>query len=183
MSQLFGPVVQQGYVVPDIDAAIEHWVERGVGPFFVEHLVDFDGIYDGEPVKLELKAGFAYWGDQQIEVIQPLGDQPSIYSDYLRENPEGGLQHVAVWVDEIGKKMKELEAAGKDYTIRQSYGDSHAYIDSKDKPGMMIQLMKDEEGIRGMFAIIEEGAETWDGKSNPKRRIDWSTGSPVVENL
>ena len=37
MSKLFGPVVQQGYIVSDIDEAMQHWITRGVGPFFVEN--------------------------------------------------------------------------------------------------------------------------------------------------
>jgi hypothetical protein len=36
MSRLFGPVIQQGYGVPDIGAAMDHWLARGVGPFYIE---------------------------------------------------------------------------------------------------------------------------------------------------
>ena len=33
MSRLFGPLRQMGYVVPDVEAAMKHWVEVcGVGP-------------------------------------------------------------------------------------------------------------------------------------------------------
>jgi hypothetical protein len=35
MSNLFGPIVQQGYVVPDLDATMAHWLARGIGPFLV----------------------------------------------------------------------------------------------------------------------------------------------------
>ena len=49
MSILFGPVVQQGYVVPDVEAAIAHWTARGIGPFFLMDITDFSGEYDGEP--------------------------------------------------------------------------------------------------------------------------------------
>jgi hypothetical protein len=35
MSRLFGPLRQMGYVVPDVAAAMKHWVEVcGVGPWF-----------------------------------------------------------------------------------------------------------------------------------------------------
>ena len=36
MSKLFGPVVQQGYVVSDIDEGMQHWIARGVGPCYLE---------------------------------------------------------------------------------------------------------------------------------------------------
>jgi len=181
MSTVFGPVVQQGYVVPDIEKAIDHWIARGVGPFFVEHLVDYPAIVDGKEVKLELKAGFAYSGDQQIEVIQPMGEVVSIYEEYLRENPEGGLQHLAVWVDDVEDKLAELTDKGMKFTPRQRYGEDHAYIDSDDKPGVMVQLMKRGPLIEGMFAIIKEASDDWDGKTEPKRRIDWSSGEAVVK--
>ncbi len=180
MSNVFGPVVQQGYVVPDIDKAIEHWTARGVGPFFVEHLKDFDGVVDGEAKKLELKAGFAYSGDQQIEIIQPCGDEACIYEEYLKTNPAGGLQHLAVWVDSIEDKLTELKDKGMNYTVRQRYGDGHAYIDSEDQPGVMIQLMARGEAIEAMFDIVKAGAEDWDGKTDPARSIDWSSGQAVI---
>lgn len=184
MSNVFGGVVQQGYVVPDINEAIRHWIARGIGPFYMEHLKDFPGELDGKPVKLELKAAFAYSGDQQIEVIEPIGPEPSIYGEYLTEHPRGGLQHLAVWCEgTIPEKLAQLRERGMDYKVRQTYGEDHAYIDSIDQPGVMVQLMKRGELIETMFAIIKEGADNWDGSTDPVRRIDWSSGTPVVKPI
>ena len=114
MSALFGPVVQQGYVVPDVEEAIAHWLSRGVGPFFLNDISDFPGQYDGQPIMAEMRAGFAYSGDQQIEVITPSYDHPSIYKDYLAEVPQGGLQHLAFWVDDIDECLHQLARDGKE---------------------------------------------------------------------
>lgn len=180
MSKLFGPVVQQGYVVPDIQAAMNHWLARGIGPFFIEHLRGYPGLVRGVEVILDLSAAFAYSGDQQIEVIQPESDVASIYTEYLERVPEGGLQHLAVWVDSIEAKILELEQAGHDFEIIQQYGDRHAYLDSVDAPGVMIQLMARHEMNEALFQVIRTGADTWDGHSRPIREIDWSTGRPVA---
>jgi catechol 2,3-dioxygenase-like lactoylglutathione lyase family enzyme len=180
MSKIFGPVVQQGYVVPDAQEGIQHWLARGIGPFFVEQLDDFDAVVDGKSVKLNLTAAFAYSGDQQIEVIEPRGNSSSIYDDYLKRHPDGGLQHLAVWVDDIDSKLAELEAAGNRYEVKQRYGDGHAYIESVDRPGIMIQLMAHNEAIDELFGIIKQAADSWDGETDPIRKIDWSTGRPVV---
>ena len=180
MSKIFGPMIQQGYVVPDVTEAIQHWLARGVGPFFVEQLDDFDGVVNGKTVKLNLTAAFAYSGDQQIEVIEPRGDTASIYNDYLQEHPSGGLQHLAVWVENIDSKLAELEAAGKRYEVKQRYGDGHAYIESVEHPGVMIQLMAHNDVIDELFDIIKDAAVNWDGETDPVRKIDWSTGRPVV---
>ena len=141
MSVLFGPPVQQGYVVPDLQAAMRHWIARGIGPFFLEELRGYSGIDRGLETTFDLDAAFAYSGDQQIEVIQPLGSSTSIYSRFLEDHPTGGLQHLAVWVDDIDETLKRIEREGKRYVVVQSYGDRHAYIDSVDSPGVMIQLM------------------------------------------
>ncbi len=180
MSTFFGAAIQQGYVVPDIDAAIRHWIARGVGPFFIEHLKGIEAVIDGKPRKLELKAAFAYSGDQQIEVIQPLGAEGSIYTEFLRENPRGGLQHLAFWCDNIADTLAEVARSGREFVVHQRYGDGHAYIDSVEQPGVMIQLMARTPQMEGLFRIIKHGAEHWDGVTDPVRRIDWSTGAPVI---
>jgi hypothetical protein len=181
MSKLFGPVIQQGYVVPNVQDGMQHWLARGIGPFFVERLDDFDGIVDGAPVKLNLTAAFAYSGDQQIEVIEPRGSVGSIYNDYLQRHPDGGLQHLAVWVDDIDSKLAELEASGHLFTVKQRYGDGHAYIESVEHPGVMIQLMAHNPAIDELFAIIKEAADSWDGVTDPVPEIVWSSGRPQVK--
>ena len=180
MSTLFGAAIQQGYVVPDIEAAMRHWIARGIGPFFIEHLRGIDAVIDGAPAKLELKAAFAYSGDQQIEVIAPLDGKPSIYTEFLRDNPRGGLQHLAFWCDNIATTLERLARGREPYRVRQRYGDGHAYIDSVQQPGVMVQLMARTPQMEGLFHIIKDAAQRWDGITDPVRRIDWSTGAPVI---
>lgn len=90
MSRLFGPVIQQAYVVPDVDQAMRHWLARGIGPFYIEHR-QLRGLHDGKPVLADISAAFAYSGDQQIEVIQVHNDVPSVYRQFIDANPQGGL--------------------------------------------------------------------------------------------
>jgi len=182
MSTVFGDIIQQGYVVPDVYAAIDHWLARGVGPFFIEEHIRPPGECDGQPIQTDLSAAFAYSGNQQIEVIQQFDDAATIYREYLDENPSGGLQHVAVWVDDIPKKLDQLSAEGRDFRVRQRFGDMHAYLDSESHPGVMIQLMAHNEFMDALFELIESAAQTWDGKTDPIRKIDWSTGKPRVSS-
>ena len=181
MSALFGPVIQQGYVVPDISEAMRHWIARGIGPFFIESHIRPPGTFDGDEIQPDLSAAFAYSGDQQIEVIQQHDDAPTIYREYLAEHPDGGLQHLAVWVDNIPDTLAQLEAAGHRYRVRQRYGEGHAYLDSEDSPGVMIQLMARSEHLVALMEAIRSASVDWDGVTAPIRRIDWSTGKPVPE--
>ncbi|MDA0339086.1 MAG: hypothetical protein O2910_04500 [Proteobacteria bacterium] len=48
MSRIFGPVIQQGYIVPDVKEAAKHWIAIGVGPFFLDEGLTLPGTYKGE---------------------------------------------------------------------------------------------------------------------------------------
>jgi len=183
MSKLFGPVVQQGYVVPDVEAAMQHWLARGIGPFVYVDIRDFPGVYRDTPISAAMKAGFAYSGEQQIEVITPSLDHPSIYKDYLEHNPAGGLQHLAFWVDDIDAKLAELDAAGVGHRVWQRYGappdyQAHAYLDIEDSPGVMIQLMARSDFYDLLFGALAAAAQDWDG-SDPIRELDPASGQLV----
>jgi hypothetical protein len=180
MSTIFGPFIQQGYIVPDIDEAMDHWLARGVGPFFIEEHIQPPGEFDGRSIQADLSAAFAYSGDQQVEVIQQHCDTPTIYADYLSKHRTGGLQHVAVWVDSIPEKLAALEEAGHRYRVRQRYGDIHAYLDCESSPGILIQLMAKIDFMTELFKLIRQGADEWDGVSAPVRKIDWSSGKPEI---
>jgi len=160
---------------------MQHWIARGIGPFFIEEHIRPKGEYDGQDIQPDLSAAFAYSGDQQIEVIQQHDDDPTIYSEYLANHADGGLQHLAVWVDSIAETVASLEAGHHKYTVRQRYGDGHAYLDSVGAPGVMIQLMARGEHLVGLMETIRLASIGWDGSTAPIRRIDWSTGKPVPQ--
>ena len=178
MSRLFGPVAQQGYVVPDVEEAVAHWTLRGVGPFFVERHIRPPGEFDGEPIQPDLTAAFAYCGDQQIEVIQQHDDAPTIYAEYLARHPEGGLQHLAMWADDMEATIARVAGT---HVVRQRYGAAHAYLDARERPGVMIQLMERSPLMVGLFEGIRSASAGWDGSGEPLREIDWSTGRPVLQ--
>ena len=184
MSTLFGPVVQQGYVVPDVEQAMQHWLARGVGPFVFVDIKDFPGQYLDQPIQAEMQAGFAYSGDQQIEVITPSLEHPSIYRDYLQHTPQGGLQHLAFWVDNIDAKLAQLDAKQVAYKVWQRYGPpptytAHAYLDLVDQPGVMVQLMARSDFYDMMFGLLYDAAKAWDGTTAPIRTLDAASGKLV----
>ena len=65
----------------------------------------------------------------------------------------------------------------------QRYGDRHAYIDCVDSRGVMIQLMAAHEANDALFRVIKDGADTWDGRTAPIRKIDWSSGRPIAPQI
>ena len=98
MSHRFGPITQNGYVVPDLDAAMKHWVDvLGVGPWFDMGVPDFEDMtYRGKPTDPKVRIALANSGDLQIELIEPLDKEPSCYREFLdATRGKGGLQHVS----------------------------------------------------------------------------------------
>ena len=73
MSRLFGGVIQNGYVVRNIEAAMRHWIDvLGVGPwFYIDHLPVADFQYKGQPSPVDISLALANSGTLQIELIQP----------------------------------------------------------------------------------------------------------------
>jgi 4-hydroxyphenylpyruvate dioxygenase-like putative hemolysin len=98
MSRLFGPVRQNGYVVRDIRAAMQHWVTvLDVGPWFYIDRVKTDWFrYRGQESGVEMSIALANSGDLQIELIQQRNDAPSLYKEFIDAGHEG-LQHLAYW--------------------------------------------------------------------------------------
>src|SRR5688572_11335534 len=111
----FGPVMQLGFVVPDLEQAMEHWSGTiGVGPFFVlSHIQFAETFYKGRPTKFDMSVGVAQWGEVQVELIQQYDDVPSIYSEFPGRTL-GGLQHVGVMTRSVADDLERLRARGID---------------------------------------------------------------------
>lgn len=88
---------QIGWVVPDINAAIE-FLEKSLGVSFPDpqpySAEDLNIKYYGKVVPSDGLMAQTYNGGSFIELIQPLSGQ-SMFHDYLAKNPAGGVQHLA----------------------------------------------------------------------------------------
>lgn len=172
MSRIFGPIRQNGYVVRDLRAAIDHWVNvHGVGPWFHVEEVKTDWFhYRGQVSPLRMSVALANSGDLQIELIQQLNDAPSLYRDFLDAGHEG-LQHVAYWSTDYqamyDRALAERYRIGHEGSIGGEQG-RFCYFESDAHPGAMIEI-SDISGNKGkLFEHIRKAALDWDG-SNPIR--------------
>jgi hypothetical protein len=171
MSRTFGNIAQIGYVVRDIDAAMDDWVKHGVGPWFYVDRVQTDYFrYRGADSDMQMSVALANSGDVQLELIQPRNDAPSMYKDFLDAGREG-MQHIAYWSNDYQSLLDQALRDG--YTIGQegSIGGEKgrfAYLDTETTQGTVIEL-SDISGPKGQFFhYIREVAATWDG-SDPIR--------------
>jgi len=175
MSRTFGAIRQNGYVVRDIEAAMQHWTEvLGVGPFFYFARVPVEDFrYRGAPSDLDVSIALANSGALQIELIQQRNEAPSMYRDFLAAGHEG-LQHVAYWTDDFDVLLGRAGADG--YTVGQSGmiggpNGRFVYLATEQHPGTVVEL-SETNGPKGeFFAMIADTAQNWDGRE-PIRRLN-----------
>ncbi|MEW6645241.1 MAG: VOC family protein [Pseudomonadota bacterium] len=116
LKPILGPSTQLGFVVRDLDAALDHWTGvLGIGPFL--HFDKGTGrppaasFYRGQEVVVETRLAFGYIGDVQIELIEQVNDAPSPYRDFIASGHEG-LQHLGYWAYDFDDACRRVEAAG-----------------------------------------------------------------------
>jgi hypothetical protein len=175
MSQHFGAIRQVGYVVKDIESAMKHWLDIGVGPwFYQEDAGGFEYYYYGKASPIpKMSIAVTHSGEIQIELIQQRNDVPSPYIDTLHRNGECA-QHVAYWTtDKYDEFRKHL--AGLGYV--EVHGGRMApnrgrfsYYSLGELPSTMIELTE-LCGSKGEFyESVRQAALSWDG-SDPIRMV------------
>ena len=166
MSNPFGKIMQHGYIVPDVRAAATQWAQRlGVGPFYVlDRIVQDQYHYRGRQVPLELCLAFGYWGDIQIELIQPLNRADTLYHRALRDTP-GVINHCATVVKDVDAL---IASRGLQEQVIQSgsmpTGLKFVYLGEFLPGGLHLELIQATAGTLQAFAGMEQLAARWDGR-------------------
>ena len=166
MSKFFGEIRQLGYVVPDIEAAMDYWSKTlGVGPWFYNPKVPIKNYrYNGESHEPHNSVALANSGFVQVELIQTRNDVPSMYRDFLRAG-RTGLQHVAYWTSDYDADLARLLKQGFKPVMSGEVGEKgrFIYFDTEYHPGTVIEL-SEVAGPKGkMFDLIRASSEGWDG--------------------
>ncbi|KQM21065.1 VOC family protein [Novosphingobium sp. Leaf2] len=177
MSRLYGRVFQIAYVVPDLDAAVDHWTSTmGVGPFFdfpVPLGLDTLNV-DEQPVAPDTPifggVSISYSGDTMIELIQP-GTAPSTYRQFL-ESGRSGIHHLGTWIDDYEAAMVHARAQGVPVVLEGRLPLSRfAYLDTaKDGLSPLVEIIQPLPEMHALFARIKAATTDWDD-SEPRRSI------------
>ena len=167
MSRFFGQIRQAGYVVDDIEKAMDYWSRvLGVGPFFYKERVPIENYtYRGESYEPHNSVALANSGSLQIELIQTRNDAPSMYRDFKAAGNRG-LQHIAYWTESYDEDLERLMGLGFKPVMSGEVGERgrFVYFDTEYHPGTVIEL-SEVAGPKGtMFRLIKEASEGWDGR-------------------
>ncbi len=165
-------VMQICWVVPDIDVAMRNWTETmGIGPFFLFRDLDIDTVkHRGAPTRVRFHIAMAQAGDVQIELAQQVSDAPYAYNEVFPNGGQGGVHHVAIYVADYTAALRHFTDQGFAPSVEGLFGDMHfAYVDTRSTLGCMVEIIEHNALEDRIFARIREGAETWDGVTDPVR--------------
>ncbi len=172
----YGTAFQAGYVVEDLDAALEHWTQRmKIGPFFLyPSTIPFVRVeYRGallERTDIIRRVAVGYAGDMMIELIEP-GDAPSAYREFLDAGLRG-LQHLGHATDQFdAMRARAIADGGEEVMAGVLPGSRFSYIDfGGDQPGTIVELMEIGPDRRASFDAMKRAAAQWDG-TDPIRSV------------
>jgi Glyoxalase/Bleomycin resistance protein/Dioxygenase superfamily len=167
--QSVGQIIQMAYVVKDIHAAMAWWGrDAKAGPWFLlPHFLGPDQLYKGAPSTADVAIAMGFAGHMQIELIQPLDDNPSVYRDAI--NARGyGFHHVGVAFEDVDAEIPAYEARGYTLDFRAAVptGGSVAYMRAPDAtaPGY-VELIPATAGMDALFTTFWQAAQDWDGSA------------------
>ena len=161
--------LQKAWIVTDIENAARRFsANLGIGPFFVaEYGPDiFEFVsYRGSEGKLHMKTAIAYAGDEQIELVEPVGDYPSAYSDTYPAG-ETGFHHLCFWSDDIDADLAHYAGTGASVANegKMSNGPRFAYVDTRESLGVMVELLERNDGVAALFDSWRDAGRAWDGR-------------------
>ena len=162
---LAGGPVQLAYAVTDVETAAVRWADRmGAGPFFVRHHIPVDeAVIDGRPGGFDHSSAYGWWGSVMVELVA-VHDPPTLAGD-------GGLHHIAYFVDSFGAATAELSALGWPAVLTARAGDTRfAFHDARPELGHLIEIYEGDERLRGLYAMVAAAADGWDG-TDPVRPL------------
>ena len=166
-----GPIRQIGYVVTDLDRAIENWLQLGVGPWFVLRGLPMQATYRGEPCETTLSVAWSNSGEMQIELIRQEDDTPSIFTEFLTAHGPG-FHQLAYWTTDFEDTMREVEKAGWPvvWSGGEGLGVRFAYLEPPESPAAVIEISELTEATAANAMFMHDAAAGWDG-SDPIRNL------------
>jgi Glyoxalase/Bleomycin resistance protein/Dioxygenase superfamily len=160
-------IVQIAWVVNDLEAAVARFSKTmKAGPFSVfRHIKLTDPLHRGKPVRSDFSMAVTQAGDVQIELIEQHDNMPSVYRDLYPQGAEG-FHHVAVLVPDVAQEAARYQALGFEIGCSGRFGVSEfVYIDTSSAIGHMVEILPDNDAMRGFFASVRKASQDWDGQS------------------
>ncbi len=182
--QGFGDIRQLGYVVADIDRAVDVWARQlGVAPWTIIRNVRLNCEYRGQPSQPLIDVALSYRGDMQIELIQQKNTAPSPYRKMI-ESGTYGLHHTAYLSRDIHADIARSQGQGLALVcdINMPDGARYAYMQSPELgDDVYLEFLQATIMMKAMFRRGIAAAEKGQSASRAARKPveldlkDWRT--------
>lgn len=161
-------VAQTAFIVPDLAAAIHHWVsDMGAGPFYVlPNLLVPGQTYRGAPSTADVTLAMGFAGHMMIELIQPLDDNPSVYRETI-ELRGYGYHHMGIACADVEASVRDYASRGyaEAYRAAVPTGGEVVYLDNGTGAALgFIELLPVTPGMDATFTRFWESSRNWDGR-------------------
>ncbi len=162
-----GTIVQAGFVVNDLDKAVERWFGRGAGPFRAFRDIEIPLFYRQRESNLRLNLALGQCDGVQVELIQPLGNSSSLFAEcYPGGYPEEAFHHFGMIADDYDLFVAKHAEEDRPLVMNGEFsGYRFGFVDTRDRLGFMLEAFERTPSLLEFFGEIENLAQEWDGKS------------------
>lgn len=143
----FGEIVQVGIIVPDLEKAKKGMLDVfGLEPDAGGESLYKNCIYKGSDERIDapVLAAFYNFFNIQLELLQPIGEQDTVWSDYLKMG-QHGLHHIRFDVDDQDRANQLMADKGigiwMEGTSLLNPASRFTYYDSIDKLGFIVEAV------------------------------------------
>jgi hypothetical protein len=164
-------ILQMAYVVEDIDASMQRWIEQlNVGPWFLlPHFTGERATYRGEPAEADVALAMAYAGHMLVELIQPNDDKPSVYREAI-DRRGYGFHHFGVGSLDYDAGLVRHREQGHELAFEAwvPTGGRVAYVDTTAELPGYVEVIELDAATDAAFTRLYGASLAWDG-SDPVR--------------
>lgn len=161
-------IVQNGYVVQNMDKAIYAWNQMvGLGPFFVNESAEHPSFtYNGHPSTATFRTALVQAGDIQLELVQPTNEEPSVFRDVLSSSGEG-LHHVRIAVEDYDAQIRQFVSSGFQPAMQGDVAGvvRFAFFDMRAELGHYIEISERQAPAVERDEKIAALCRAWDGRT------------------
>jgi hypothetical protein len=161
----FAGIVQVCHVVHDLDAAMSQWTNLyGAGPFYAAEFRVEGQHYRSRPSTTHVRVGVSFCGPVNIELLQPLGNGPSIFHEVLSERGEG-LHHFWRHSDDFDADLARYASHGCPVVaggLWPGVGRT-AFVDTRQAIGAYTEVLAVGDSVYALLERIRSIHRGWDG--------------------
>jgi hypothetical protein len=165
MNDEFSGIVQMCYVTRNLDEAIDKWIAMyRAGPFYVGEFQVPGQNYRGTPITTHVRVGVSFCGPLNIELLQPMGDGPSVFHEGLEQRGEG-LHHFWKMSDDYDSEIARHETLGHSVVAggRWPGVGRTAFVDTRAVLGAYTEVLESSDLLFATLSRIRDAHRTWDG--------------------